>query len=52
MQKKTVRKLTLSRETIAMIERTALKEAAGGLPGITTQNPADSFGTRCFDCAL
>jgi hypothetical protein len=50
MQKKIVRKLTLSRETIAMIEHTALKQAAGALAP-ATQGPTESFGTRCFDCA-
>jgi hypothetical protein len=50
MQKKIIRKLTLSRETIALIEHTALKQAAGGAVAPATQGPTESFGSRCFDC--
>ncbi|HEX2222718.1 MAG TPA: hypothetical protein VHN15_00785 [Thermoanaerobaculia bacterium] len=54
MQKKTARKLTMSRETIARIEHTALKEAAGGAyyyQRIPTQGPANSYDSMCVICS-
>jgi flagellar biosynthesis component FlhA len=45
MQKKTIRKIKLSRETLLQLEEGNLKQAMGG---IQTQEP--TFGTRCFVC--
>lgn len=45
MQKKTVRKITLSRETLTQLDNLALDQVKGGYP-ITS--PTDE--SRCFVC--
>jgi hypothetical protein len=45
MQKKTIRKITLSRETLIQLDKTQLEQAMGGYP-ITS--PTDE--SRCFVC--
>jgi hypothetical protein len=54
VQKKTNRKLTLSRETIATIQRPLLQEAAGGayyVGRFPTQGPANSYESMCVICS-
>jgi flagellar biosynthesis component FlhA len=45
VQKKTIRKITLSRETLLQLEDGNLQQALGGI-----QNQEPTFGTRCFVC--
>jgi hypothetical protein len=55
MQKKMLRKMSLSRETLRLLDGARLKEAAGGMTLTTCTNdstPCNSEGCQTYSCPI